>query len=257
MKRLLIVASLLVILLTSVSAIYAQDPGDTGRGRPRPQRGQNLIEMSLVREAAAATATRPMQVIQARRNGQSLTDYIIENGADPDAVSSAVLTQITERIQQAVENGRITAEQAEALESRAETAIAEAMTSTEPIFNRRLSRNDNPNRPGLPQLDLQIREILTEATGLTGLEIAQQLRSGTTLAQVIEDSGADVAAVSAQILDKAQARLDEAVSNGRITQEQADELMARAAERLDNLLNREFGQHRLRNRLNPTINTQN
>jgi hypothetical protein len=79
-----------------------------------------------------------------------------------------------------------------------------------------------------------------EATGLTPREIVALLAEGNTLAQVIADNGGDVGAVRADILAPLQERVAAAVENGRITQARGDELLATAAERLDEMLNRVF-----------------
>jgi hypothetical protein len=85
-----------------------------------------------------------------------------------------------------------------------------------------------------------VATAITEATGLERADIVAQLAEGKTLAEVITENGGDVEAVKAQVLAPLEERAAAAVEDERITQERADELLANAGERIDNLLNRVF-----------------
>jgi hypothetical protein len=79
--------------------------------------------------------------------------------------------------------------------------------------------------------------ILTDATGLTPLEVAQAVRAGSTLAELITANGKDVEVVKADALALVEDAVNQAVADGKITQERANVLLAAAPERLDNALN--------------------
>ena len=74
---------------------------------------------------------------------------------------------------------------------------------------------------------------LDAAAGVLGLsaeELRAELRGGRSLADVAAERGVDVDDVEQAIVDAAEQRLDEAVADGRLTQEQADERRARLPE---------------------------
>ncbi|MCL4255942.1 MAG: hypothetical protein KJ043_19445, partial [Anaerolineae bacterium] len=82
-----------------------------------------------------------------------------------------------------------------------------------------------------------IRQALEDA-GLTPAEIREQHQNGASLREILTGASVDVDALVSQVLADAQARLDEAVANERITAEQATERLTQIQERLNNLLDR-------------------
>jgi ribosomal protein S20 len=90
---------------------------------------------------------------------------------------------------------------------------------------------------------LAIRHILKEA-GLTAQEIADGKAAGLTWGQILDQYGSISAAeAKQQALDALKTKLDEAVANGRITQEQADQRLADASTKIDEFLNSVPGDH--------------
>lgn len=91
-------------------------------------------------------------------------------------------------------------------------------------------------------------EEVAEALGLTTDELRTRLRDGESLADVAEAEGVDVQAVVDAIVAGHQVRLDEAVADGRITQEQADERAADLEEHAEAIVEGTFegrmGGHR-------------
>jgi 2C-methyl-D-erythritol 2,4-cyclodiphosphate synthase len=83
-----------------------------------------------------------------------------------------------------------------------------------------------------------IREV-SEVLNLEASEVAAQLREGNTLAQIIEEHGSTVEAVVEDLTAEQRERLQEAVNEGRITQEEMDERLARLEERYTRVLNSE------------------
>lgn len=225
-NRILVIASVLVILLMSVSVMYAQGPGDDDQPHPPSgpiaQGGQNIVEGALVQEAATATETTPREVLAARRNGQSIADYVTEHGGDPDAVALAVKTKIEEHATQALADEKITQERYDEVMANLDQAIADGLSATGPIVQPRNNGPRGNNGPGQqgqgpnvsrPNIDPAIVEILTEATGLDAPEIMTQLRDGKTLAELIEENGGDVEAIKAQVTEMLTTGIEERVNN--------------------------------------------
>ncbi len=74
----------------------------------------------------------------------------------------------------------------------------------------------------------EVDALLEETLGMTMEELRERLRAGDTLLDIAGENADDLAAGMAQLLSQ---QLDEAVADGRMSQEQADALRARAAER--------------------------
>ncbi|NJO84932.1 MAG: hypothetical protein HC828_20675 [Blastochloris sp.] len=83
-------------------------------------------------------------------------------------------------------------------------------------------------------------EVVAEATGLEPRELAQEVRGGATLSELITANGGDVQVIADTIIGSLTERINTAVTNGRITQEQADELTASLNERVTAALNGEY-----------------
>ena len=73
--------------------------------------------------------------------------------------------------------------------------------------------------------------------GLTEAELHTQLESGKTLAEIAKDKGKTVDGLKKALTADTKAKLDAAVKAGKLTQAQADELLARMTDHLDDLVN--------------------
>ncbi len=73
-----------------------------------------------------------------------------------------------------------------------------------------------------------------EFLGMEVEELVAQLRDGATLAEI---AGSQTDALIASLVADVEEKLDEAVANGRITQEEADEKLAEATERITTFVN--------------------
>ena len=81
--------------------------------------------------------------------------------------------------------------------------------------------------------------VAAEAIGIEESALAEALQGGQTIADVARANDVDVQTVIDAIVAEMNSHLDQAVSDGRLTQEQADERKAGAAERATALVNGE------------------
>lgn len=79
-----------------------------------------------------------------------------------------------------------------------------------------------------------------EAIGISPDELRTALGDGATIAQVAEGRGVDVQTVIDAIVAAEREQLADNIESGRVTQERADELLARVEERAEALVNREL-----------------
>ncbi|MGH9032661.1 MAG: hypothetical protein ACRDY4_12860 [Acidimicrobiia bacterium] len=82
-------------------------------------------------------------------------------------------------------------------------------------------------------------EVAAEAIGIEVDALREALREGQTMAEVAQANGVEVQAVVDALVADATARIDEAVANGRLTQEEADEKKAELQERITARVNGE------------------
>ncbi|MBN2114695.1 MAG: hypothetical protein JW785_11290 [Acidimicrobiia bacterium] len=134
--------------------------------------------------------------------------------------ASPLRDKIVEWLVPLVEDGTIDQGQANAV---AET-LAEA-----------LPRPHGPMARGL-----DAARAAAEFLGLTPQEIGEALRDGQTLADIASAQGKTAEALIDHLVGLAAEHLDGLVADGRITEEQKEDMLARATERLTALVNGEI-----------------
>ena len=244
-KRFAVLVGVLVVLLLSVGVMYAQGPGGDngpgGRGGPGGKGGPRNGHLALIEEIASQTDTAVEDVIAARMDGQSFNDYVAEFDVDPADVIGAVVADAQEHLAEAVAEGNLTQDEADAKLAEIETRITEAMNSTEAFEQRPEGRPEQGQRDGQRGgHDFGAIDIISEATGLEPQEVMSAWQDGSTLAEIIEANGADVETIKADIIADATEKLNQAVADGRIDQAEADEKIASLDAKVDEVLSSEF-----------------
>ncbi len=80
-------------------------------------------------------------------------------------------------------------------------------------------------------------ETIAEALGMTTEDLMSELQDGQSVAEVAEAQGVDLDTVVDAVLAEIEERLDTLVENGRLTQEEADERLENARERVTERMN--------------------
>jgi 3-hydroxyacyl-CoA dehydrogenase len=161
-----------------------------------------------------ATGLTQSDLMQQLMGGSTLSEIVTANGGDMQAIIDTAIASATERINQAVANGRLTQEQADERLANLEQNLTELMNGD--LFAR---------GAGI-QAARGVLHLVVEQTGLSGQEVREQLQAGATLADILTTSGVDVSAFITDASARVEARLNVLVVDGRMTQERADELLA-------------------------------
>lgn len=114
----------------------------------------------------------------------------------------------------------------------------DAVSQPPPLVEQGAQRGERGDR----MFRSALRELLnavSEATDLSASELSAQLTQGTTLASVITANGGSVEAVTAQATTAIEVRVQQAVTDGRLSQEWADQLLTQVPQRVQEILNRE------------------
>jgi hypothetical protein len=89
-----------------------------------------------------------------------------------------------------------------------------------------------------------VGDALTAAAkylGLSESDLRTKLRDGQSLAAVAKAQGKDVEGLKSAIVDAAKADLDKAVTDKKLTQSQADDILSRLKDHIDDLVNAKPG----------------
>jgi uncharacterized membrane protein len=174
---------------------------------------------------AAIAATKAVVDPEAER--EAFQAAVAEKlGVTTAELENAYQEAALEQLDAAVEAGRLTKEQADAIRDRIESGD---------VFGPHLFFGDHPHGgPGLhgPPLD-----GAADYLGLTETELHEQLRAGKSLAEIAKAEGKSVDGLKDALLADAKERLDQVVEDGRLTAAQRDEMLERLESKIDDLVN--------------------
>jgi hypothetical protein len=163
-----------------------------------------------------------------------IDDVASELGVEPDAVRGALEKALQNRVDEAVEAGRLTEEQGKALKERIGSGEAPL------IFGGYGLRGLGPGPLGrfghIVELDGAASFL-----GLSEAELRAELGDGNSLAEIAKAEGKSVDGLVQALLVEARQRLDRAVEEGRLTEAQADEVRDGLEDRVRDLVNHEPG----------------
>ena len=161
------------------------------------------------------------ELIDALQEGKTIAELANEQGMDLEDVVAAALAEAEIRLDEAVENGRLTEEQKAQILERLGDELPQRFA--EPWEPR------GPHGGLLGQFGEEFwsrYDAVAEALGLTPTELFSELHDGKSVAEVAEDQGVDPEEIQ-DALEEARAEMMEegirqAAENGRISDEQAD-----------------------------------
>lgn len=198
---------------------------DRGR-RSRRRRGTILgVSAGVLGGGLAGLALTVPSLTDAAGEGTTDTVVSAPNGIDTvsalqesdtttdEAARPGRGARLRESLQELVDAGTITAEQAD--------AVADHLASQLPEHRGRRGRH-----PGMDG------EVVAELLGIDVEQLRSSLREGRTIAEIAEANGVDVEIVVDALVAEAQRHLDLAVENGRLTEEEATQKAAELAERI-------------------------
>jgi polyhydroxyalkanoate synthesis regulator phasin len=172
--------------------------------------------------ALAATGTfSPKQEQQAVIN-----DAAGRLGVTPEKLSSALQQALIDRVNQAVKDGRLTQQQANAVIAQIKAGnfplVTPGMGGPGGFGGKRHFRG--PGGPGFGPFG-DVSQAAATYLGLTPAQLRAQRQSGKSLEQIAKDKGKPVDGLKTAMHNAAKAQLDTAVKNGKLTQQQADKIL--------------------------------
>lgn len=215
--------------LIAVPALAQEDTTDdsttdTTVEAPKALRGGD--KLATVADVLGIDATALRERLAA---GESVADIAATEGVPVDEVVAALVAAAEERLDLAVADERITQDEADAKLTEVEERIT-AMVDGELPFGF------GHHRHGFGGFGL---DAISEVLGLDAAELGERLRAGDTLADIAAEQSVPIEDLTATIQAEISARLAEAVTDGRLTQERADEMLSGLTERIDDIVNGE------------------
>jgi hypothetical protein len=222
-------AGVLAISALGAGAAMAQDGGDspppaTEEGERRHPWVAHRVLKGMLHSIVENSGLEPGTFRAGFEAGKSINDILEENGIDSETVQADVLTDVDTKLDELVANAKLTQEQADRIYAAAEQHL--------PTLMERVPDGDGPHRRPAHRILHGIRGLVgsaAEALGMEPRELGERLRTGESVADVAAGQGVDLESVSDAILSDANARIDQAVANGRIDEPKGEELKSRIA----------------------------
>jgi hypothetical protein len=164
------------------------------------------------------------------------SDAVVKDAASELGVSAAELQDALEkalsnRVDQAVEDGRLTEEQGAELKER--IAAGDIPLAGMPFFGH----HHGPGGPHAFGFFGAGIDAAAEYLGVSEADLRERLREGDSLAEVARDHDKSVDGLVDALVASAETRLDEAVQDGRLDEERKAEILDGIRERITALVN--------------------
>ncbi len=209
----------------SVAAVGAQIDGAHGGG-PKGFGGANN---AVVAQALSMTEAELRTELQ---TGKSIADVASAKGVSIDTIVSAVVADQTTKLAQSVTDGRLTQAQADTLLANLKTTLPSQLQVKHVV-----GLEGRGGKGGFGGLRGANTAVVATALNMTEAELRTELQAGKTIAAIAQSKSIDLNVVSAALLADEKTRVAQAVTDGKLTQAQADEKLANAQARITEFLN--------------------
>src|SRR4051812_8828367 len=183
---------------------------------------------------AAIAANRPTAKDEQKA---VIDDAAKQLGVQPDKLQSALQQALVNRVEQAVKDGRLTRDQADAVIKRIKAGDL-------PLGGPGFGRGDGPggfgggrgfgHHGGGPFGD--IGAAAATYLGVTEEQLRTEQMAGKSLADIAKEKKKDAAGLKAAMLAAITKAADQAVTDGKLTKEQRDAFVAKAPALLDHVI---------------------
>lgn len=228
--RLSMVALVAAMALGTVGIAAAQDDPQTPEPqRPFLQARNDTFRGQVVDAIVTATGLSRAEILTQLRDGQTFNELLAANDIDPRVVIDAVTAVVTDSLDQAVTNGRITQERADQVLANLPDNLDRLMNATAPggVIRDRVQE----------RLEDTLIGVLAEMAGEDVGDVLRDVVTPPSLADIATQYGLDADAIIATTEQRITDNVNQAVVDGRLTEEQAalmlDGLHDRLVERFD------------------------
>jgi ribosomal protein S20 len=176
-------------------------------------------------DAAAKALNLSADDLRSKLEGdKTIAQVAQEQGVNVQTVIDAMVADATAHIDQAVQEGKLTADQANERKSNLQERITKLVNEGKPKGEGRRGHG-----PGL--------DAAAKALGVSTDDLRGRLRDGKTIAQVADDRNVDKQKVIDAMVADATEHIDQAVKDGKLTADQANERKSGLKDRITTLVN--------------------
>jgi hypothetical protein len=155
-------------------------------------------------------------------------------GVSVEEYDNAVDQAQQQVVDEALQEGWLTEEQAQRMQERMEQAPG----------RRGMDKGlMGPRMGAMGRGGDSIMDLAAEELGMSVQDLMAELQSGKSLAELADEKGVDTQAIVDAYLAQLEENLQQAVSDGKMTQKQADWMLKQAGEMVPQMLDNTWGDH--------------
>ncbi len=188
--------------------------------------GQRAGSLATIAKALGISESDLMTAI---KSGKTVADVATEKRVALSTVVDAVVAEQTTVLKQAVTDGRITQQQADARIAKLKTDLPTMLSTKMPERPVGGPRGGGFGPFGAPA-------TIAKALGISESDLMTALKGGKTVADVATEKGVALTTVVDAVVAERTTALKQAVTDGRITQQQADDQLAKLKTNLPTML---------------------
>lgn len=197
------------------------------------------IKIAGVTTAVAALVGGGAAIAADRLSPKQESDAVVADtakqlGIDATKLDAALKKALANRVDAAVTAEQITKAQGDAMKAR----IANGEV---PLVGVGGGPGHGPNGPGHHVVHFADLDAAASYLGVTEAALRTSLRDGSTLADITKAKGKSVDGLKNALVAAAKADLAQAVKDGRVTEAMQTEILADLSDRIDDLVNGDFG----------------
>jgi len=223
-------ASVVAIGVIGVGSVaLADSPPSTPGGTSAEARHEGALKHGIGNVLKDSGVTRE-EIKEGTAAGLTLGQIIDQYGdISAEQAKANALAALSDRLEAAVADGKITQDKADEIAANAPAAIDRLLAAVP-------GEHHEGKKPGARILKAAKHslETVAEVLGTDPAALREQLASGQTIADI---AGPQTQAVIDALVADANAAIDEAVANGRMPADKADEAKARAAAAIERFVN--------------------
>jgi hypothetical protein len=210
---------------------FGRGPGGPGFAAPA---GPGFGKPAIANEIAAAAKYLGLSgadLSAKLRDGQSLADMAKAQSKDVAGLKTAILDAAKADLDKAVADKKLTQSQADDIANGLKSHIDDIVNGSVKLRFR------GPGGPGMRFGFGADTAAAAKYLGLDESALRDKLRAGQSLADVAKAQSKGVQGLEDAIVASQKARLDQAVSEKKLTQSQADDMLAELKSHVDDLVN--------------------
>ena len=203
------------------------------RAQQARERAAEMLSRSLLGTVAEMAGADPHDILQEWREAGSLAVVIEAHGLSVDDVVSATESAITDKVNESVAEGKLTEERAAQILDGLHERLVERVNGA-PLARVAAARE----RAG-DLVDMMLIGVIAEMAGVE----PRDLFAPPTLAEIAAENGVDVETAVAEAEARITERVNQWVEEGKLTEEQAAQILDGLHERLVERMNKPLGQN--------------